>query len=72
MANPNAIRVNGSVSNVISNGMYQVTLDDGANIHARISSHLTRSFVRIMVGDRVVVEMSPLDLTKGLIVNRLK
>lgn len=65
-----AIRVEGTVKELLSNTMFRVELDNGHEILAHISGKMRLHFIRILPGDRVVVEMSPYDLTKGRITYR--
>jgi translation initiation factor IF-1 len=62
-------RVEGRVMAQLPSGLYQVDVD-GARITAHIGSGNERNFVRVLVGDRVVVELTPRDLTRGRIVRK--
>lgn len=66
------IRVEGSVSELLPNTMFRVKLENGHEILAHISGKMRLHFIRILPGDKVVVEMSPYDLTKGRITYRKK
>lgn len=56
----------------LPNAMFQVELENGHQILAHISGKLRMNFIRILPGDKVLVEMSPYDLTKGRIIWRAK
>ena len=64
-------QVAGVVIDQLPSGLYRVRLDDGPNVVAHIADRIDRNFVRVLVGDRVKVEMSPVDLGRGRIVERL-
>jgi translation initiation factor IF-1 len=66
------IRVEGVVSELLPNTMFRVKLENGHEILAHISGKMRLHFIRILPGDKVVVEMSPYDLTKGRITYRKK
>ena len=66
------IRVEGVVKELLPNTMFRIELDNGHEILAHISGKMRLHFIRILPGDRVVVEMSPYDLTKGRITYRKK
>ncbi len=67
-----SIRVTGEVKEVLPNTMFRVTLENGHEILAHISGKMRLNFIRILPGDKVTVEMSPYDLSKGRIVFRQK
>nr|YP_009367538.1 translational initiation factor 1 [Pseudoneochloris marina]ARK14476.1 translational initiation factor 1 [Pseudoneochloris marina] len=62
----------GVVTQCLSNGMFRVKLENGFQVIAHISGKIRRNFIRILLGDLVVVELSPYDLTRGRIIFRLK
>jgi translation initiation factor IF-1 len=66
------IQVDGVVTKVLPATMYRVKLGSGHEILAHISGKMRKNFIRITAGDRVTVEMSPYDLTKGRITFRHK
>jgi len=66
------IRVEGRVSEPAPNGMWRVQLDNGHIVLAHLGDKLRLSPVRIIPGDRVALELSPYDLTRGRIVERIK
>jgi translation initiation factor IF-1 len=65
-----AIRVDGVVTKVLPATMYRVKLQNGTEILAHISGKMRKHFIRISVGDKVTLEISPYDLTRGRIVFR--
>ena len=66
MAN-DVIEISGVVKETLPNAMFTVELENGAAILAHVSGKIRKNFIRILPGDRVTVEMSPYDLTKGRI-----
>ena len=72
MAKQDAIEVDGTVTEALSNAMFRVQLESGHIITAHISGKMRMHYIRILPGDRVKVEMSPYDLTKGRISFRYK
>lgn len=67
-----SIEVDGTIIEALSNAMFRVKLDNGHIITAHISGKMRLNYIRILPGDRVKVEMSPYDLTKGRITMRYK
>ena len=72
MAKDDVIEVEGTVIESMPNAMFQVELANGHRLLAHISGKLRMNFIRILPGDKVTVEMSPYDLTKGRITWRSK
>ena len=72
MAKDDVIEVEGTVVETMPNAMFQVELANGHRLLAHISGKLRMNFIRILPGDKVTVEMSPYDLTKGRITWRSK
>lgn len=72
MSKDDVIEVEGTVVESLPNAMFQVELANGHKILAHISGKLRKNFIRILPGDKVTVEMSPYDLTKGRITWRSK
>ncbi|MBH0191403.1 MAG: translation initiation factor IF-1 [Nitrospira sp.] len=72
MAKEDIIEVQGSVTETLPNAMFRVKLDNGHVILAHISGKMRMHFIRILPGDKVTVEMSPYDLTRGRITYRFK
>lgn len=70
MAKDDVIEAEGVVKKVLPATMYRVELENGHEILAHISGKMRKHFIRIAVGDRVSVEISPYDLTKGRITFR--
>lgn len=66
------IEVEGKVLESLPNAMFKVELPNGHTVLAHISGKLRLNFIRILPGDRVMVELSPYDLTRGRITYRLK
>ena len=64
------IQLEGVVSKVLPATMYRVKLENGHEVLAHISGKMRKYFIRITAGDRVTIEMSPYDLTKGRITYR--
>jgi translation initiation factor IF-1 len=67
-----AIEAEGVVTEMLPNWMYRVQLDAGQQVLARASGKMRMSYIRILPGDRVKLELSPYDLTRGRIVWRYK
>ena len=72
MAKEDIIEIQGSVLETRPNAMFRVQLDNGHKILAHISGKMRMHFIRILPGDKVTVEMSPYDLTRGRITYRFK
>lgn len=72
MSKQDVIELEGTVKEALPNAMFQVDLPNGHMILAHISGKLRMNFIRILPGDKVTVEMSPYDLTRGRITWRSK
>ncbi len=72
MAKEETIQVEGKVIEPLPNAMFRVELDNGHQVLAHISGKMRMHFIRILPGDKVTVELSPYDLTRGRIVYRYK
>ncbi len=72
MSKKDVIEVEGRVKEKLPNAMFQVELENGHVILAHISGKLRMHYIRILPGDKVTIEMSPYDLTKGRIIWRDK
>ncbi len=72
MSKTDVIEVEGVVTDSYPNAMFEVKLENGHKILANISGKLRMNFIRILPGDKVTVEMSPYDLTRGRITWRAK
>jgi len=66
------IEVEGKVIEALPNAMFRVELDNGHRVLAHVAGKLRMHFIKILPGDRVKVELSPYDLTRGRIVYRIK
>ena len=67
-----AIEIEGVVAEALPNAMFRVELTNGHKILAHISGKMRKNYIRILPGDRVIVELSPYDLTRGRIIYRYK
>lgn len=67
-----AIEVEGTVIEPLPNAMFRVELDNGHKVLAHISGKMRMHYIRILPGDRVTVELSPYDLSRGRIIYRFK
>ena len=72
MAKQSSIEQDGTIREALSNAMFRVELENGHEIIAHISGKLRMHYIKILPGDRVKLEMSPYDLTKGRITYRYK
>ncbi|HKK32444.1 MAG TPA: translation initiation factor IF-1 [Desulfomicrobiaceae bacterium] len=72
MAKEEAIEVEGVVEEALPNAMFQVRLENGHKILGHISGKMRKFYIRILPGDRVKLELSPYDLTRGRITYRFK
>jgi len=67
-----AITVEGKITEALPNAMFQVRLENGHNVLGHISGKMRKNFIKILPGDRVVIELSPYDLTRGRITFRYR
>ncbi len=72
MAKEAAIKVDGVIKETLPNATFIVALDDGHEVLAHISGKMRMHFIKILPGDKVSVELSPYDLSRGRIVYRYK
>ena len=72
MAKEGVLELEGTVLEALPNAMFQVEIENGNHILAHISGKLRMNFIKILPGDKVTVELSPYDLTKGRITWRAK
>jgi translation initiation factor IF-1 len=72
MAKTSAIKVDGVISEVLPNATFRVKLENDHEVLAHISGKMRMYYIKILQGDRVTVELSPYDLSKGRIVYRYK
>jgi translation initiation factor IF-1 len=70
VAKDDVIEFEGTISETLPNTMFRVKLENGHEIIAHISGRMRKNYIRILTGDRVKVEMTPYDLTKGRITYR--
>jgi translation initiation factor IF-1 len=67
-----AIEVQGTIVECLPSTMFRVRLENGHQVLAHISGKMRKNFIKILVGDRVTLELSPYDLTRGRITYRFK
>ncbi|PTM54661.1 translation initiation factor IF-1 [Desmospora activa] len=72
MAKEDVIEVEGKVIEPLPNAMFRVELENGHKVLAHVSGKIRMHFIRILPGDRVTVQLSPYDLTRGRITYRYK
>ena len=72
MAKQSSIEQDGTIVEALSNAMFRVQLENGHEVLSHISGKMRMNYIRILPGDKVRLEMSPYDLTKGRIVFRYK
>ncbi|WP_017326630.1 translation initiation factor IF-1 [Synechococcus sp. PCC 7336] len=72
MGKQDVIEMEGVVTESLPNAMFRVDLDNNVNVLAHISGKIRRNYIKILPGDRVKVELTPYDLTKGRITYRLR
>ncbi len=70
MAKKNVIEVKGTIIETLPNAMFRVELENGHKVLAHISGRMRMHYIRILPGDKVTVELSPYDLTRGRITYR--
>ncbi|MGO2563961.1 MAG: translation initiation factor IF-1 [Pseudoalteromonas nigrifaciens] len=72
MAKEDVIEIQGTVLDTLPNTMFRVELENGHVVVAHISGKMRKNYIRILTGDKVTVEMTPYDLSKGRIVFRAR
>jgi translation initiation factor IF-1 len=72
MAKDDVIEMEGTVQETLPNTMFRVQLENGHVVTAHISGRMRKHYIRILTGDKVKVEMTPYDLTKGRITYRMR
>jgi translation initiation factor IF-1 len=72
MAKEQGIQVEGRVREALANTQFRVELDSGHMVTAHVAGKMRKNFIRIIPGDKVTVELSPYDLSKGRIIFRVK
>ena len=70
MSKADVIEIEGTVVEKLPNAMFQVELENGHQILATVSGKIRKNYIRILTGDKVTVEMTPYDLSKGRIIFR--
>jgi translation initiation factor IF-1 len=71
-AKEGGIDMEGVVTHCLSNGLFRVKLENGFYVLAHLSGKIRRNYIRILLGDKVVVELSSYDLTRGRIIHRFR
>lgn len=66
------IEMQGTVTQCFTNGVFRIKLENGFDILAHVSGKIRKNSIRILLGDMVVVQLSPYDLTRGRIIYRLR
>jgi translation initiation factor IF-1 len=72
LAKEDVIEVEGTITEALPNTQFRVELDNGHNVLAHISGKMRMNYIRILPGDRVTVELSPYDLSRGRITYRFR
>jgi translation initiation factor IF-1 len=72
MSKEDAIEVQATVLETLPNAMFKVELDNKHQVLAHISGRMRKNFIKILPGDKVIVELSPYDLTRGRIIYRFR
>ena len=72
MAKEEALEIDGIVQEALPNAMFRVELENGHTVLAYLSGKMRKYYIRVLLGDRVKVEMSPYDLTRGRITYRYR
>ncbi|MBI5197512.1 MAG: translation initiation factor IF-1 [Nitrospirae bacterium] len=72
MAKEEPIEVQGTIIETLPNAMFQVELENGHKVLAYVSGKMRMHFIKILPGDKVTVQISPYDLTRGRIIYRVK
>ena len=72
MAKKEALEVEGLVNEALKNAVFKIELANGHEVLAHASGKIRKNFIRILPGDKVLVELSPYDLTRGRITYRFK
>jgi translation initiation factor IF-1 len=68
--NPNAVTMDGRVVEALPNAMFTVELENGHSVLGHLGGKMRKNYIRVLPGDRVIVELSPYDLTRGRITFR--
>jgi translation initiation factor IF-1 len=72
MPKTESIEVEGVITHALPNAMFRVELANGHEVLAHISGKMRKNYIKVLIGDRVLVELSPYDLTRGRLTYRFK
>jgi len=72
MSKEDVIKMEGTIEEALPNAMFRVVLDNGHKVLAHVSGRMRKNFIRLVPGDRVIVELSIYDLSRGRIIYRKK
>jgi translation initiation factor IF-1 len=72
MSRDDHIRLEGVITDVFAGGQFRVKVDTGSEVRAQLCGRMRKNRIRVILGDRVTVALSPYDLTHGMIVYRAK
>ena len=72
MSKEDVIKMEGTIEEALPNAMFRVVLDNGHKVLAHVSGRMRKTFIRLVPGDRVIVEFSIYDLSRGRIIYRKK
>jgi len=72
VAKETGIKVDGTVTEVLGNDLFRVSLENGHEVLAHLSGKMRKNFIRILLSDKITVELTPYDLTRGRITYRYK
>lgn len=72
MLKEDVLEMEGTIAEALSNGMFRITLDNGHEVLGHLAGRMRRFRIKVLLGDRVKVELSPYDLTRGRITFRAK
>jgi translation initiation factor IF-1 len=72
VAKEEGVKLDGTVMEVLGNDLFRVSLENGYEVLAHLSGKMRKNFIRIMLSDKVTVELTPYDLTRGRIIYRFK
>jgi translation initiation factor IF-1 len=72
VAKETGIKVDGTVTEVLGNDLFRVSLENGHEVLAHLSGKMRKNFIRILLSDRITVELTPYDLSRGRITYRYK
>jgi len=72
MGKEDVIKMEGTIEEALPNAMFRVVLDNGHKVLAHVSGRMRKNFIRLVPGDRVIVELSIYDLSRGRIIYRKK